>query len=82
MSVITVIRGYWDFLCFSGSIISGVCLIQFQSCVIVAIYSLQERQRKIVEEQRNLLQDQAQREAQARRQEDDLARKRMQVLAK
>lgn len=40
---------------------------------------LQERQRKLAEEQRNLVQQQAQAKAQMLRYEDELARKRMQV---
>lgn len=39
----------------------------------------QERQRKLAEEQRNLMQQQAQAKAQMLRYEDELARKRMQV---
>lgn len=39
----------------------------------------QERQRKLAEDQRNLIQQQAQAKAQMQRYEDELARKRMQV---
>jgi len=39
----------------------------------------QDRQRKLHEEQRNLIQQQAQAKAQMLRYEDELARKRMQV---
>jgi len=46
------------------------------------IIFLQERQRKMAEEQRNLIQEQAQRQAQVLRYEDELARKRMQVKTK
>lgn len=43
--------------------------------------SLQDRLRKMAEEQRNLIQEQNQRQAQVLRFEDELARKRMQVQA-
>lgn len=42
----------------------------------------QERQRKLAEDQRNLLQQQAQAKAQNLRYEDELARKRLQVRRK
>lgn len=40
---------------------------------------MQERQRKLAEDQRNLVQQQSQAKAQMLRYEDELARKRMQV---
>lgn len=40
---------------------------------------MQERQQKLAEEQRNLVQQQSQAKAQLLRYEDELARKRMQV---
>ena len=52
----------------------------FYLALISQINFLQERQRKMAEEQRNLIQDQAQRQAQVLRYEDELARKRLQVL--
>lgn len=42
-------------------------------------FNLQEKQRKLHEEQRDLIQQQAQAKAQMLRYEDELARKRMQV---
>ena len=49
------------------------------SSLYVNMLDLQDRQRKLAEEQRNLIQEQAQAKAQMLRYEDELARKRMQV---
>lgn len=46
----------------------------------MAVFPLQERQRKLAEEQMNIVQQQAQANAQMLRYEDELARKRMQVV--
>lgn len=45
------------------------------------IFKWQEKQQKLAEDQRNLIQQQAQTKAQMARYEDELARKRMQVVA-
>lgn len=47
---------------------------------MMIVLNVQERQRKLAEDQRNLVQQQAQAKAQMLRYEDELARKRLQVL--
>lgn len=62
-------------------------MVDIYYIILLLLYGLnsifsqpQERQRKLAEEQRNLIQQQAQAKAQMLRYEDELTRKRMQVI--